>query len=70
MTKIDNTRIDGCIIYLDKEMNPDGLFIFKAIDEDHIGAYFKNDPEHCFARFYVKVIQHIISDEEFESEGG
>lgn len=70
MTKLDNTRVNGCISWLEKEMNQKGLFIFKKQDEDHIGAYFINDPDHCFCVFYVKVIQRIINDKEFESEGG
>lgn len=69
MTNKDNTPIHGCIPWLEKEMNKNNLFIFRVIDEDHIGAYFKNNPDHCFCVFYVKVVQRII-DEEFESEGG
>lgn len=69
MTKLDNTRINGCIPWLKKEIDKNDLFIFRVINDDHIGAFFKNDPDHCFCVFYVKVVQRII-DEEFESEGG
>ena len=59
-----------CIKWLEKEANQNGLLYFHVEDEKHIGGYFKSNPGHRFCVFYVDVIQRIIKEKEFESEGG
>lgn len=60
MTKLDNTCINGCIPWLKKEIDKNDLFIFRVINDDHIGAFFKNDPDHCFGCFMSKLYSVLL----------
>ena len=67
MTKIKDTQFNKYIEWLKKNMNN---YDFEVIDDEHIGVYFNSNPGSLFCVFYVNVIQRIINEEEFESEGG
>lgn len=48
--------------FLEKEMNKQGLFYFKLIDENNITAFFK-ETNKPFAQFYVKSILKCMESE-------
>lgn len=66
----NNICIKQCVEWLEKEMNRYDLLYFEVLNAGLIGAYFKTRPGVRFCVFYVNVIQRIIEEKEFESEGG